>query len=92
MAYYYVYILANPSRTLYVGVTNDLERRVRQHRAGQSEFTARYNISRLVHYEVTNSVTIAIAREKEIKAWRREKKMALIEQSNAYWDDLAAEW
>ena len=91
---YYVYILASPSRTLYVGVTNHLERRIRQHRAGESEFTARYNITRLVHYEVTNSVTVAvaIAREKEIKAWRRAKKVALIEQDNPAWDDLAAKW
>jgi putative endonuclease len=92
MGDYYVYILANPARTLYTGVTNNLERRVRQHRAGESEFTARYNISRLVHYEVTNSILIAIAREKEIKAWRRAKKIALIEQSNPAWDDLAAAW
>jgi putative endonuclease len=92
MADFYVYILANPARTLYTGVTNDLERRIRQHRAGESEFTARYNITRLVHYEVTNSVTIAIAREKEIKGWRREKKVALIEEKNPAWDDLAAEW
>jgi putative endonuclease len=92
MGDYYVYILANPGRTLYTGVTNNLERRIRQHRAGESEFTARYHITRLVHYEVTNSVTIAIAREKEIKGWRRAKKMALIEQDNPNWDDLAAEW
>jgi putative endonuclease len=68
MADYYVYILASPARTLYTGVTNNLERRLRQHRDGESEFTARYNITQLVHYEVTNSVLTAIAREKEIKA------------------------
>ena len=92
MADFYVYILASSSRTLYVGVTNQLERRIRQHRAGESEFTAKYKITRLVHYEVTNSVTVAIAREKEIKAWRREKKVALIERDNPMWNDLAAEW
>lgn len=92
MGDYYVYILASPARTLYTGVTNNLERRVRQHRAAESEFTSRYNITRLVHYEVTNSVTTAIAREKEIKGWRREKKVALIEEDNPAWDDLAAEW
>jgi len=92
MADYYVYILANPARTLYTGVTNDLQRRIHEHRAGHSEFTARYNITRLVHYEVTNSITTAIAREKEIKGWRRAKKIALIEQDNPLWNDLAAEW
>jgi putative endonuclease len=92
MADYYVYILASPARTLYTGVTNDLERRIRQHRTGQSEFAARYNITRLVHYEVTNSVVSAIAREKEIEGWRREKKIALIEQDNPTWNDLAADW
>lgn len=89
---YYGYILASRSRTLYVGITNHLERRIREHRAGKTEFTARYNITRLVHYEVTNSVTIAIAREKEIKKWRREKKVALIEQNNPVWADLASGW
>jgi putative endonuclease len=79
---YYVYILANPARTLYTGVTNNLERRIRQHRAGEAEFTARYSITRLVRYEVTNSITVAIVREKEIKGWRRAKKVALIEQDN----------
>jgi len=92
MAVFYVYILASSSRTLYTGVTNNLERRLRQHRASESEFTARYNITQLVHYETTNSVTVAIAREKEIKGWRREKKVALIEETNPTWVDLAAEW
>ena len=92
MGDFYVYILANPARTLYVGMTNNLERRIHPHGAGESEFTARYNITPLVHYGVTNSVLIAIAREKEIKGWRREKKVALIEATNPTWDDLAAEW
>ena len=90
---YYVYMLASPSRTLYTGVTNNLERRVREHRSGiGSEFTHRYNITRLVYYETTNSSLTAIAREKEIKGWRRARKVALIEQMNPAWDDLAAEW
>ena len=92
MGDYYVYILASSARTLYTGVTNNLERRIRQHRAGESEFTARYNITRLVHYEVTNSILTAIARAKEIKAWRRAKKVALIEQGNPEWEDLAVGW
>jgi putative endonuclease len=90
---YYVYILANASHTLYVGVTNDLMRRLQEHRTGQgSEFTSRYHVTQLVHYETTNSIQVAIERKKEIKGWRREKKLALIEASNPEWRDLAAEW
>jgi putative endonuclease len=85
--------MTNASRTLYTGITNQLEHRVNQHRSGQgSEFTSRYHITRLVYYETTNDVRVAIAREKEIKRWRREKKIALIEQANPQWRDLAAEW
>jgi putative endonuclease len=90
---YHVYILASRSRTLYVGVTNDLERRVDEHKRGLLPgFTSRYRVSRLVYFEATENVESAIAREKEIKRWRREKKVALIESSNPTWDDLAAEW
>jgi putative endonuclease len=90
---YYVYIMASKSRVLYVGVTNDLQRRVEQHKQKLVEsFTARYNITRLVYYEVTNNVHAALAREKEIKGWRRSKKVALIESVNPTWRDLSDDW
>jgi|SRR5687768_10163004 len=90
---YYVYILTNKSGTLYTGVTNDLERRVRQHKARAiSRFTARYKIDRLVYYERFNDVTQAIEWEKRIKGWVRVKKISLIESVNPNWDDLSATW
>jgi putative endonuclease len=90
---YYVYILASRSRTLYVGVTNDIARRVLQHRSGTaSAFTRKYMVRRLVHVETTPSVRDAIAREKEIKRWTRAKKVGLIEAGNPDWADLAATW
>ena len=88
-----VYILASRSRTLYVGVTRDLLRRVWQHREKLADgFTARFNIGRLVWYEMTPNIGAAIAKEKEIKSWRRSKKVALIEAANPTWEDLAAPW
>jgi putative endonuclease len=90
---YYVYLMASASRTLYVGVTNDLRRRVYEHKTKRLKgFTSRYNITRLVHYEVTGEVRAALAREKEIKASRRQKKVALIEADNPQWRDLSEEW
>jgi putative endonuclease len=89
---YYVYILSNKSRTLYVGVTNELERRLEEHRAGLSAFTAKYHIHTLVYYESFNDVTDAIAWEKKIKGWLRAKKVALIEQRNPAWADLSLLW
>jgi putative endonuclease len=90
---YWVYIMTNRSGTLYVGMTNDLSRRVNEHRQGQTPgFTSRYRITRLIHVESCSDVLAAIAREKEIKGWRREKKLALIAESNPNWTDLAAEW
>jgi putative endonuclease len=90
---YYVYIMASASRTLYTGVTSNLERRVLQHRRKLlGEFTARYNINRLVYYEVSSEVVAAIAREKQIKSWGRKKKIALIESVNRDWKDLSAAW
>lgn len=90
---YYVYIMTNYSRTLYIGVTNNLERRVYEHRnklvAG---FTARYNITVLVYFEETSDVLAAIAREKQLKGWRRERKLALIESLNPQWHDLSTGW
>jgi putative endonuclease len=90
---FYVYMLANKMRRLYVGMTSDLERRVWEHRTKAIEgFTSRYNIDRLVWYETTNRAMDAATREREIKAWRREKKIALIEAENPGWDDLARDW
>jgi putative endonuclease len=85
-----VYILASRSRTLYTGITNNLERRLTEHREGKVPgFTTQYRIHRLVHFEQYDDPAHAIAREKEIKGWRREKKVALIERSNPTWDDLS---
>jgi putative endonuclease len=90
---YYVYILSSRSRTLYIGVTNDLSARVRQHREGKAgSFTAKYKIHRLVHYERFQYVNDAIAREKYLKHFTREEKIALIESNNPTWEDLAAEY
>jgi putative endonuclease len=88
-----VYIVASRSRKLYVGVTSQLLSRVWQHReASCDSFTKRYRIHRLVWFEQTEDALAAIAREKQITGWRRSKKVALIESSNATWEDLAAEW
>ena len=90
---YYVYILASRSRNLYTGVTNNVERRAAQHRSGSIPgFTKRYRIFRLVHYESFGDIRLAIAREKELKKWRREKKVWLIQRDNPRWDDLAVDW
>ena len=93
MRQYYVYILASRSRTLYTGVTNDLNRRVWEHRHGTIPgFTKRYRINRLVHFESTSNVSVAIAREKQIKGWSRAKRIALIESANPTWEDLSEAW
>jgi putative endonuclease len=85
--------LASKSRILYVGVTGSLMARVLQHKSGECEgFTQRYKVDRLVYYEVFQYVNNAIARETEIKKWRREKKIALFEVDNPTWEDLAADW
>ncbi len=90
---YFVYIMASRSHTLYVGVTGKLRARVYQHKWREHEgFTARYNCDRLVCFEEFHEVGDAIAREKELKGWRREKKIALIEASNPTWVDLARDW
>jgi putative endonuclease len=93
MKQYYVYIMTNKNHTvLYTGVTNDLERRVLEHGAGiGSEFTRRYRVHKLVHFEVTGNVEDAIAREKQIKAGSRKKKLAMINAGNPGWTDLADE-
>ena len=87
---YFVYILASHSRTLYIGVTRDLAQRLHQHRSGAVPgFSSRYRTSHLVYFEDTGSVHAAISREKELKGWRREKKIRLIESVNAGWLDLS---
>ena len=88
---YYVYILANKNNTtLYIGMTNDLRRRLYEHKSEQLEgFTKKYNVHKLVYYEEYSDVDYAIAREKQLKHWLRLKKNALIETLNPNWDDLA---
>ena len=90
---YYVYILSSESGTLYVGVTNDLERRVYEHKSMKFPgFTQRYKVNRLVYYEEHNDVSQAIEREKAIKGWTRRKKLELIKSQNYKWEDLAEDW
>ena len=87
-----VYILASPNgRALYIGVTTDLGRRLEEHRRGMSIHTAQYNITRLVYIEALETAPDAIAREKQLKKWRREKKIALIDVANPEWLDLTAQ-
>jgi putative endonuclease len=93
MANYSVYVLCSNTRRHYVGVTNDLRRRIYEHNAGLIPgFTARYRINQLVYFELTPNILAAISREKEIKGWSREKKFRLIESTNLGWIDLAADW
>ena len=90
---YYVYILSSRSRNLYTGVTNNITRRVAQHRSGRGgRFTSNYRIQRLVYVEPFQNPLAAIEREKEIKGWLRAKKVALIEAQNPGWYDLAEGW
>jgi putative endonuclease len=87
---YYIYIMASRSRVLYTGVTNDLARRVNEHKQGLiTGFTSRYRVNRLVHFEEFADIRDAIAREKEIKGWKRSRKTSLIERRNPTWEDLA---
>ena len=90
---FHVYILASRSRVLYTGVTRDLARRLREHKAGENDgFTKRYRVQRLVFFESFRDARAAIAREKQLKLWRRDKKVMLIEEQNPTWEDLAAGW
>ena len=93
MTQYSVYIMGNRSGTLYTGMSSDLVGRVWQHKQklGRS-FSARYNVTRLVYYETTTDVRAAIARERQIKGYRRAKKVALIESMNPNWEDLSEDW
>ena len=91
----FVYILANDTNVcIYTGVTNDLERRLYEHRHGTDpeSFTARHKIHKLVYYEETSGKQAAIEREKQIKGWNRKRKNALIESKNPTWEDLSKTW
>jgi putative endonuclease len=90
---YYVYIMTNNSRTLYTGVTNNIERRVYQHKHKLLPgFTEKYNLNRLVYYECCGNIRSAIEKEKQIKGWVRAKKVALIISVNPAWKDLSEGW
>ena len=93
MKQYHVYIMTNRSKTLYTGVTNDLVRRVYEHKDKMIDgFTRKYNLTQLVYFEETTDVQAAIVREKQIKGWLRSKKVALIESANPNWNDLSEGW
>ena len=90
MKTYYVYIMTNHSKTLYTGITSDIIKRVYEHKQKLLEgFTKKYNITKLVYFENTTDVMVAISREKQIKGWLRRKKIALIESVNPSWKDLS---
>lgn len=90
---FYPYILGSISGTLYIGMTNNLERRVWQHKQHEiSGFTAQYGVDRLLYFESFDDVRNAIDREKQLKGWTRQKKVALIEAQNPSWIDLSQEW
>lgn len=90
----FIYIMSNKNlTTFYIGVTNDLERRVKEHKAGEgSEFTSKYNLTLLVYYEVIGDIRTAIRREKQLKNWQRQWKLELIKELNPQMIDLAADW
>ncbi len=94
MLIYYVYILTSPNnRVMYIGVTNNLERRVWEHKSkAVSGFTQKYNVTKLVYFEECSDIMSAIAREKQIKGWLRKKKDALVEVTNPEWKDISVEW
>ena len=91
---YYIYLITNwNNKVLYIGVTNNLERRIYQHKNKLIKgFTEKYNINKLVYFEQSSDINSAITREKEIKKWRREKKNSLIESTNKKWQDLSKNW
>jgi len=93
MKKYYTYIVSSISGTLYTGMTNDLERRIWEHKEGNTPgFTQKYKAKKLVYFEDTRNATEAIAREKQIKGWTRMKKVDLIESMNPKWEDLSRKW
>ena len=90
---FWVYILVSRTGTLYTGVTGYIDRRISQHKMDSIEgFTKKYKVHRLVYYETFDHVQNAIRREKQLKGWRREKKVVLIEKANPRWQDLAEHW
>ncbi len=93
MREYFVYIMSSHRRTLYIGVTNNLAQRVHQHKSRSAPgFTSKYGVTRLVYAESCGSVEDALEREKQLKRWRREKKIKLVMTINPEWNDLAEEW
>jgi putative endonuclease len=93
MGDYYVYVLSSESGVLYIGATNDLARRVYEHKHRLVPgFTSRYNVAQLVYFEQTSDVSADIARERQIKGWRRARKVELIRAMSPEWGDLAARW
>ena len=91
---HYVYLLTNwNNKVMYIGVTNNLERRMYEHKNKRiGGFTEKYNVKKLVYFEKTQDINAAIEREKEIKKWRREKKNQLVNLMNPKWDDLSSDW
>jgi putative endonuclease len=92
---FYTYILANDlNGTIYIGVTSDLEKRIKQHKTKTHEhsFTSKYGINKLVYYESTENAESAITREKQLKNWKRDWKISLIEKENPQWKDLSENW
>ena len=91
---YYIYILTNKNnKVLYTGVTNNLKRRLNEHKNKLVEgFTKKYNVNKLVYFETYKSIKTAIKREKQIKGWLRIKKIELIESQNPEWEDLSKDW
>ena len=93
MKIFYVYIVTNNSRTIYIGLANNLSRRIYEHKSKLIEgLTKKYNIHKLVYFEVFNNPDEAIRREKQLKGWLRKKKIALIESTNPEWKDLSEEF
>ena len=88
---YFVYLMTNKTDSvIYVGVTNDIRRRVNEHRSGVVDgFTKRYHVDKLVYYEIYNDIFLAIGREKQIKRWIRKKKNELVETKNPKWEDIS---
>ena len=93
MKQYYVYIMTNFSKNLYIGVTDNLIRRVKEHKEGKIKgFTSKYKIKKLLYFEKGTNINEALYREKQIKGWLRMKKIELIESENPYWLDLIDDW
>jgi putative endonuclease len=92
MRSYYVYVMGNRSGTLYIGVTNDLQRRILEHRASLGRFTGKYRLVKLLYYEVAGDAYSAICREKQLKGWLRDKKLAPIRSENPAMKDLAPQF